>query len=60
MISTKFFNNFIRQFIRSLYEIAAVAQQILLIDLTHSLVAQPFCYPNDLMKILEWVGLDWP
>ena len=31
---------------RPLYEIAAAAQQILLIDLTHSLVAQPFCHPN--------------
>ena len=36
---------------RSLYKIAAVTQQILLNDLTHSLVAQPFCHPNDWMKI---------
>ena len=36
---------------RSLNEIAAVAQQILLIDLTHLLFAQPFCHPNDWMKI---------
>ena len=34
---------------RSLYEIAAVAQQILLIDLAHPLVAQPFCHPSDIL-----------
>ena len=30
--------------------IAAVAQQIL-VDLAHSLVAQPFCRPNDIFDI---------
>ena len=34
-------------------EIAAVAQQIL-VDLTHSLVAQPFCRPNDIFGILKF------
>ena len=31
-------------------EIVEVAQQIL-VDLTHSLVAQPFCRPNDIFDI---------
>ena len=31
--------------------IVAVAQQILLIDLNHPLVAQPFCHPNDIFGI---------
>ena len=43
---------------RSLYKIAAVTQQILLNDLTHSLVAQPFCHPNDWMKIFGIKGTE--
>ena len=35
---------------RCMKYIAAVAQQIL-VDLAHSLVAQPFCRPNDIFDI---------